>query len=145
MKYNCFIHKQVIINIYEYFSDLYHKVNEIKDKDKDNITKRLYKMMNLFKIFYVNEENENKSSICSLGGNMKIVFNEKIILSKGYKLSLEINVLNFYFNDIFIKHLNLIKINNIEEKYEKLLKNIEEQKLEYINFIITLNIIVIIL
>jgi hypothetical protein len=45
LKYNCFIHKQVIANIYEYFSDLYHKVNEIKDDDK--FAKQFFKMINL--------------------------------------------------------------------------------------------------
>ena len=34
LKYNCFIHKQVIINIYEYFSYVYHKLNKIKDDNK---------------------------------------------------------------------------------------------------------------
>ena len=136
LKYNCFIHKQVIANIYEYFSDLYHKKNEIKDDDK--ILKKLNKMINLFKIFYENEENKNISSICSLGGILKLGFNKEIDLSKEIKLSLKINILTFFFEDI-IKNSNLLKINDIEEKYECILNNISEQKLEYINFIISLN------
>ena len=137
MKYNCFIHKQAIIKIYEYFSSLYHKFNESNEiKDDDKIIRKLYKVMNLFKIFYEKENNENKSSICSLGGNIKISLFEKIELSKGYKLSLKIHILSFYFEEI-IKNLYLIKINDVVEKYDCILKNLENQELKSIHFIIT--------
>ena len=135
LKNNCFINKQVIINIYEYFSNLYHKINEIKDDEK--IIKKFYKMLNLFQIFYEKEENNNESSICSIGGNLKITFSEKIKLPKGFKLTLTINISSFYFGEI-IKNLYLIKINDVVEKYDYILKNLEDdQELKSINFSIT--------
>ena len=131
LKNNCFIHKNVIIDIYEYFSNLYDKVYEIKDDDK--LLKKFCKVLNLFKIFYENEPNNNISTICSIGGNLKISFNNKIKLSKGYQIYFNINIFSHYFTDL-IKNLNLLKINDIEEKYETLLNNIGNQKLKSINF-----------
>ena len=131
LKYNCFIHKNVLMDIYEYFSNLYDKVHEIKDDDK--LMRKFCKMVNLFEIFYENERNDNMSTICSLGGNIKISFNNKIKLSKGYQIFFNINILSLHLNDL-IKSLNLIKINDIEEKYETLLNNISNQTLKSINF-----------
>ena len=138
LRNNCFIHKQIIRYIYEYFSNIYHKVHE---KDDDKSLKKIIKMINLFKIFYEKESNENKSSICSLGGNIKIELNNKIKLSKGYQISLNINILRHLYNADIIKNFYLIKINDIEEKYGYLLKNIENQILKSVNFNISSNTI----
>ena len=133
LKYNCFIHKDIIIFIYEYFSNLYDKVQTIK---ADNpLIKKFYKMMSLFKIYYEKGKNNNKSSICSLGGNFKIVFNKKVNLSQ-CRIIVNINILDYYFEDINIKNFSYIKINSFEEKYGSLLNNIQNTKLQSINFII---------
>ena len=95
--------------------------------------KKFCKVLNLFKILYENEPNNNISTICSIGGNLKISFNNKIKLSKGYQIYFNINIFSHYFTDL-IKNLNLLKINDIEEKYETLLNNIGNQKLKSINF-----------
>ena len=135
LRNNCFIHKQIIREIYDYFSNIYHEVNE---EDDDKLMKKFCKMWNLFKIFYEKESNENKSSICSLGRNIKIMLNNKIKLSKGYQISININFLSYYYNDDdIIKNLYLIKINDVEEKNETLLKNIENLALKSVDFIIS--------
>ena len=47
----CFINKEVIANLYEYFSELYDKADEIKENDI--LLKKMFKVMNLFMTFYV--------------------------------------------------------------------------------------------
>ena len=137
LKYNCFVNKEVLIPIYEYYSNLYDIVKEIKEDDK--LIKKFYKMKNLFKIFYEKGNNKNESSICSLGGNFKIVFNKELKLSEGYQINIIVNFLTYYFEDI-IKNSCMIKIKEIEEKYECLLNNIDS-KLKSVNFTINSNII----
>jgi len=134
LKNNCFINKEIMISIYDYFSDLYHKFIDIKDDDI--LFKKLDKMIKLFKIFYEkndNIENKNKSSICLLGTNLKIIFDDDIALSEGYKISIKINILNNYMNKIKdSEKLKLIKINDIELNYQSL--NIKFEELKEIDF-----------
>jgi hypothetical protein len=94
LKNNCFINKEIMISIYDYFSELYHKFSNIKDDDI--LFKKFDKMIKLFKIFYEknnNKENENKSSFCLLGANLKIIFDDDIILSKDKKINIKIIIL----------------------------------------------------
>ena len=134
LKNNCFINKEIMISIYDYFSELYHKFSDIKDDDI--LFKKLDKMIKLFKIFYEkndNKENENKSSICLLGANLKIIFDDSIILSNGNKIKIKINILNNYMHKIKnSEKLKLIKINDIELNYQTL--NIKFEELKKINF-----------
>jgi len=130
LKNNCFINKEIMISIYEYFSELYHNFSEIKDDDI--LFKKLDKMIKLFKIFYEkndNKEKENKSSICLLGANLKIIFDESIILSDDCKINIKINILNNYMNKIKnSEKLKFIKINDISLNYQVLYINHEELK-----------------
>ena len=137
IKYNSFIEKDIITYIYEYFSDLYDKVQTIK---ADNpLIKKFYKMMNLFQIFYEKGKNNNISSICSLGGSFKIFFDEKVSLSQNYTIYVNINILDYYFEDINLKNFSFIEINNYEKKYDSLLKNINNSRLKSISITINFN------
>ena len=155
LKNNCFINKEPISYIYKYFSNLYDKVDKIKkiNKEKKEIIeddiiqlfihlKKFNKNMNLFKIFYEKNNNDNISSICSIGGNFKVLLNKPLLLSEGYKLIININLLDYYFEDIN-KNLNIIKINNTEQKYECSLidNNNDNDKLKSINFTIESKVI----
>ena len=140
IKYNCFINKEVLRPIYEYFSNLYDKVHEIKEIDH-KLLQKILKMMKLFKIFYEKDKRKNEPSICSIGGNLKIDFNnKKINLYNGYQISIIVNILNYYLDNLN-KNLYLIKINDAEEKYESLLKNIVGLKLKSIVFSINSKLI----
>ena len=140
IKYNCFINKEVLRPIYEYFSNLYDKVHEIKEVDH-KLLQKFFKMMKLFKIFYEKDKGKNESSICSIGGNLKIDFNnDKINLYDGFQISITINILNYYLDDLN-KNLYVLKINNVEEKYESLLTNIVGFKLKSIIFSINSKLI----
>ena len=140
LKYNCFINKEVIMPIYDFFSNLYDKVIEIKDVDHQ-LLQKLFKMINLLKIFYEKDKNKNEPSICSIGGNLKIDFNDtKIKLYDGYQISITVNILKYYLDDIN-KNYYILKVNNIEEKYDSLLTNVDEYKLKSINFSINSKLI----
>ena len=140
IKYNCFINKEVLRPIYEYFSNLYDKVHEIKEVDHKLLQKFL-KMMKLFRIFYEKDKGKNESSICSIGGNLKIDFNnKKIKLYEGYQISITVNILNYYLDDLN-KNLYVLKVNGAEEKYESLLTNIIGFKLKSIVFSINSKLI----
>ena len=134
LKNNCFINKEIMISIYDYFSELYHKFSNIKDDDI--LFKKFDKMIKLFKIFYEknnNKENENKSSFCLLGANLKIIFDDDIILSKDKKINIKINILKNYMHKIKnSEKLKLIKINDTELNYQVL--NIKFEELKEINF-----------
>ena len=148
LKYNCFINKELIMHIYNYFQNLYDNVEKIKEKKRNNIEnieddliqlikllKKFNKLTNLFKIFYekVNKKDDS-SSICSIGGNLKIFLNKPLILSEGYELLININISNYYLENIN-KDLYIIKINEFEQKYECLFNNIENNnKFNNINF-----------
>ena len=148
LKYNCFINKEPIMYIYNYFSNLYDMTNKIKENKKykkDNteedliqlikLLKKFKKVTNLFKIFYEKENKNNDSSICSIGGNLKIFFNKPLKLSEGYKLLININISDYYFEGIN-KDLYIIKINEFGQKYECLFNNIDSNKLKSIDFTI---------
>ena len=132
LKNNCFISKEVIVYIYEYFSNLYDKVKEMKEED--DLSKKLYKMMSLFKIFYEKKSNKNQSSICVIGDNLRISFNEILKLSD-IKLTIEIYFLNIYLDNIN-QESYIFEINNIKKNYAGVLNNIFGQKLIYINITI---------
>ena len=148
LKYNCFINKEPIILIYNYFSNLYHNVEKIKEKKRNNkentdddliqlikLLKKFNKLTNLFKIFYEKGNKKNgSSSICSIGGNLKIFLNKPLKLSEGYELLININILDYYLENIN-KDLYIIKINEFEQKYECLFNNIENNnEFNNINF-----------
>ena len=125
-----------MILIYEYFSELYHKLSEIKDDD-DILIKKFDKMIKLFKIFYEkneNKENQNKSTICLLGTNLEIKFDEPIILSYNCGISIKIKILKNYMNKIKnIEKLILIRINDILLNYQILNAKFEDLKEIYFN------------
>ena len=142
LKYNCFINKEVIMPIYEYFSNLYDRLHEIKEVDH-KLLQQFFKMIKLFKIFYEKDRTKNETSICSIGGNLKIDFNnKKIRLYEGYKISITVNILKYYLDDLNKNHY-VIKVNKNEEKYDSLLTNIVGYKLKSINFSISTKLILI--
>ena len=141
LKYNCFINKEVLKPIYDYFSSLYDEAHEIKEFDH-KLLQKFFKMINLFKIFYEKDRVKNESSICSIGGNFKIDFNnnKKIRLCEGYQISITINILKYYLDDLN-KNFNILKVGNTEEKYNSLITNIDEFILKSISFSINSKII----
>ena len=109
-----FINKENLFPIYSFFSNLFSDVSIIKEDDIR--LKKLIKIVDLLLIFYSFNKNESKyeykeSSICFLGGSLKMYFKEEISLENKI---IEINIAflkNEYMN--FIKEENsFLKIND---------------------------------
>ena len=77
LKINSFISRECLCPIYEYFSDIYHNMNNIGENDKR--LKKFNKVYELLKIFYdfdidITTINNffNTSSFCFIGSGLKI-------------------------------------------------------------------------
>ena len=113
LKRNSFISKQVIIEIYSYFSKIYHDINYNNSNNKKYIInlKKFKKMIKLWKIFYTFEDKQNYSvsTFCSLGSGLLLSFKEPFSLDNQY-IQLKIK----FYEDINLYNLNLIDDQNIE-------------------------------
>ena len=145
LKNNCFISKEILFPIYDYFSNLYDIIIDTKEiKEKDIISfKKFNKMIKLFEIFYdtdIDKNKRNKSSFCLIGNFISILFNQPVQLSEINQINININ----FLNSDFIKYLNndliLIQINEKKIKNNDLMYNIKKNlNLETIKFIINKN------
>ena len=131
LKKKCFINRNYLNPIYEYFSYILYNLKNIKDDDKKLL--KFPKVLRLWKIFYNNNlkqdiDDENQfSSICFNGGYLKL-----ILLKDNFK-----NMLNAYKTkqDCFLKFY----ISSIKGKINKLSKIIsikikDEEKLTEVYF-----------
>ena len=142
LKNNIFINKQVLFPIYNYFSNLYDTLKNLDDiKIEDELFfKKLNKIVKLFEIFYErNTGPKNLSSICFIGGNINIEFDDTFKFCKNHQIDIIIKVLN---ND-YIEHLNdysnLLKVGEEEIKYKELKINIKSEKLKALEIHIQTN------
>ena len=144
LKNNCFISKEALFPIYDYFKYLYDILVESKELKKENdiFLNKFNKITKLFKIFYESnniKKEINFSSYCFIGGSICLEFNEEFDISKIFPIEIKINILN----SNYISNLNdescLIKINDEEIKNKDLKRNCIEQKLKIIDFIIDSN------
>ena len=111
LKLNSFISREYLYPIYEYFSDLFYRINDIKENDK--IMKKMYKVFEIWKILYNFNIEPNKikdfnsSSYCFIGGGLKVNFTKEIRLdNKSIIIKIEVlNNITFKFNNnlIFIR------------------------------------------
>ena len=96
LKYNCFISRECLYPIYEYFSHLFYSIT---DENIQNLVK-FNKVFKLWKIFYKFYYKENKinnisaSSFCFIGGSLKVNLTEEASLSDSI-INIKINFLNF--------------------------------------------------
>ena len=99
LKINSFISREYLYPIYEYFSDLYYYINEIKDNDKK--IKKFNKVYELMKIFYDfnidnNELKENNvSSFCLIGSGLKLNLSEEILNDNQLIIKIDLLKSNF--------------------------------------------------
>ena len=114
LKYNCFVSRECLYPIYEYFSHLFY---DIEGENIQNIVK-FNKVFKLWKIFYKFYYKENKnynispSSICFIGGSLKVYLPEGASLANSIMI-IKINFLNILPNN---DELILFKIEG-EESY----------------------------
>ena len=141
LKNNCFINRENLIPIYDYFKNIYDIITKkIELKENDVIFKKLNKILNLFEIFYDIEtdvKQKNLSSFCFLGcGAIDISFNAIVKISEINEISIKIK----FVNNEFIEYLNdksyFLKINEDTVKYKYIKETINNKKLENINIII---------
>ena len=84
LKLNSFISREYLYPIYEYFSDLFYRINKIEENDKN--FKKIHKVFELWKILYdfsvdpIKIKNFNSSSFCFIGGGLEANFRKDIIL-----------------------------------------------------------------
>ena len=134
LKNNCFISKEILFPIYDYFSNLYDIITDTKEiKEKDIISfKKFNKMIKLFEIFYdtdIDKDKRNKSSFCFLGNHINIIFNQVIELSQINQISIHINFLNSNYIQYLKDDLILIKINGETVNYTDLLYHIKNNQI----------------
>ena len=152
LKINSFISREYLYPIYEYFSDLFYRVNDIKENDK-NLNK-LNKVFELWKILYdfsepIKIKDFNSSSYCFIGGGLKVEFAKEILLDN----KPIIIIIEFLNNIIFKINENLILFRNEDEEniensfiiqqtskgMENIINNLK--KIEKIKITIDLNIV----
>ena len=100
LKYNCFISRECLYPIYEYFSHLFY------DNEEENIKNmvKFNKVFKLWKIFYKFYYKKNKinnissSSFCFIGGSLKVHLPEGILLTNSI-MEIKINFLHFLPNN----------------------------------------------
>ena len=115
LKINSFISREYLYPIYEYFSDLFYRVNDIKENDK-NLNK-LNKVFELWKILYdfrepIKIKDFNSSSYCFIGGGLKVEFAKEILLDN----KPIIIIIEFLNNIIFKINENMILFRNEDEE-----------------------------
>ena len=143
LKNNCFISKEILFPIYDYFKELYNiTVNSKELNENDILFKKFYKIINLFEIFYEpNKIKENNlSSFCFIGGGLNIEFNEVIKLSEINEILIKINNLNLDYIEYLKNESNLLKINDKEIKYKKFKEKRNNKEIKMIKIIINDNI-----
>ena len=137
LKENCFISKEILFPVYDYFKNLYDINVDSKNFTIENncILKKFNKVIKLFEIFYNNKVNKTCcSSFCFIGGSANIDFNNEFCLSHIYTIDIELNILNCDYINYLNDDLYLIKINNEGIKYKDLKKNLNnKQKLRIIH------------
>ena len=140
LKNNCFISKEVLFPIYNYFNHLYDIVTKkIESKDNELIFKKFDKIERLFEIFYQpNDIKENNiSSFCFIGGSINIIFDKIFQLSKVNEIFIQIFFLNYDYLENLNDNSNIVKINENEIKYKDLKGKIDLYKPKV--FIIKIN------
>jgi len=83
LKINSFISREYLYPIYEYYSDLFYRINDIEENDKN--FKKMNKVFELWKILYDFSEpfkikDFNSSSYCFIGGGLKVKFAKEVSL-----------------------------------------------------------------
>ena len=116
LKINTFISREYLYPIYEYFSDLYYRINDIGNGDKK--MKKFSKVFELMKIFYdfqidkkILRENQY-STFCSIGSGLKVNLSNEISLENN-KFEIKIVLINYFFK----KEKLIIFQTEEEEKY----------------------------
>ena len=136
LKINSFISKEYLYPIYEYFSDLYHNMNEIDEKDLR--LKKIDKVFALMNIFYdfdiITKElkENNANSYCFIGGGLKVHFSKDISLMEN-QFEIRIDLLNTKF---FAYTKNFIVFRNKDIKIENDCKHSKDIIKEKKNIII---------
>ena len=96
LKFNCFISRENLYPIYEYFSSLFDNKNN-NEENELNLDK-FNKVFKLWKIFYKFDHKENmmlsSSSFCFIGGSLKVNLSEEVLLDNNAIL-IKINFLKF--------------------------------------------------
>ena len=97
LKYNCFISRECLYPIYEYFSHLFY--NNITEENIHNLVKfnKVFKLWKIFYKFYNKEKiinNISPSSFCFIGGSLKVHLTKEASLSISI-ITIIINFLNF--------------------------------------------------
>ena len=106
LKINCFINREYLYPIYEYFSQIFYNINN--NEDINNIKlKKFKKVLELLKILYDFDKTENSSKIlshessyCFIGGSLKVELSNEIILNNSCFI-IKINILKNFskFNE----------------------------------------------
>ena len=140
LKNNCFISKEVLFPIYDYFKYLYDIVTKkIESEDNELIFKKFDKIKRLFEIFYQPNDikDKNISSFCFIGGSINITFDKLFQLSKVNEIFIQIFFLNYDYLENLNDNSNIVKINENEIKYKDLKGKIDLYKSKA--FIIKIN------
>ena len=135
LKGNCFIGKEILFPLYDYFKNLYDITADSNNLQKEDhsLLKKFYKAIKLFEILYEKKvSNSCSSSLCFIGGNIYIEFNNEFWLSNIYTIDIELNILNGDYIKYLKDDLNIIKINEKGIKYKDLKKNMDDKKLRII-------------
>ena len=135
LKGNCFIGKEILLPLYDYFKNLYDLTVDSNNLQKEGhyLLKKFYKVIKLFEILYEKKvSNRCSSSLCFIGGNIYIEFNNEFWLSNIYTIDIELNILNSDYIKYLKDDLNIIKINEKGIKYKDLKKNLGDKILRII-------------
>ena len=129
LKNNCFISKNIVSPLYEYFSNIYDIVANEKELQMEDIPlNKFHKALKLFEIIYeadnikktdINKKNE--SDFCFIGGTIKIIFDQVIQVDQT-QIVININLKNRNFMQDINGNSNLIKINDKVIKYKEIQK-----------------------
>jgi len=115
---NSFINRKILIPLYAYFTELFSSCGEITQSD-DRLDK-LPKIINLWKLFYNNDNIQfnSSSSFCFLGSGLEILGYD--FLPENYYLKVIIN----FLNNSFIKYNNSLEaaFNNSKLRENKITK-----------------------
>ena len=151
LKINSFISREYLFPIYEYFSDIFYVMNDIKENDKK--LKKFNKVFELWKIFYdFNIDKRelkdfNSSSYCFIGGGLEIKLLDTLKL-EDFSFRIEIDMFeNNYFD--LNKELILFEYKNkdchIKIKYNQMQDFMNPKTFNKISFILSNNKITIII
>ena len=101
---NSFINRKILIPIYAYFTELYSSGREVSQSD--NRLDKIPKIINLWKLFYNNDNKQinSSSSFCFMGSGLEIFgYN---FLPENYYLKVTIN----FLNNSFFKYNNSLEV-----------------------------------